>query len=86
MKMKDFKTYLFAFIAYVCGFTTVVAQEKIKVYQKPNRQYASKTFTGSQSFYYFNSKFPNRSVAPFNLETRYIKQNQAEAKYAYIKH
>jgi tetratricopeptide (TPR) repeat protein len=88
MKMKDFKTYLFAFVAlFFCGFTTVVAQEKDKSLPEANEQYASKNFTDAEAFYRIsNSKFPNRSVAPFNLGNAIYKQNQAsEAKYAYVK-
>jgi hypothetical protein len=85
MKMKDFKTYLFTFL-HMLWFTTVVAQEKIKVCQSKWSNMLAKLWLDDRAFTISNSKFPNRSVAPFNLETRYIKQNQAEAKYAYIKH
>lgn len=88
MKMKNFKTYLIAFFAFFfCGVTEVVAQEKDKSLPAANEQYAAKNFTDAEAEYRIsNSKFPNRSVAPFNLGNAIYKQNQpSEAKYAYAK-
>ena len=43
-------------------------------------------FCGVTEYRISNSKFPNRSVAPFNLGNAIYKQNQpSEAKYAYAK-
>jgi tetratricopeptide (TPR) repeat protein len=52
-----------------------------------NEQYAAKNFMDAEAEYRIsNSKFPNRSVAPFNLGNAIYKQNQpSEAKYAYAK-
>lgn len=86
--MKNFKTYLIAFFAFFfCGVTEVVAQEKDKSLPAANEQYAAKNFTDAEAEYRIsNSKFPNRSVAPFNLGNAIYKQNQpSEAKYAYAK-
>ena len=88
MKMKNFKTYLIAFFAFFfCGVTEIVAQEKDKSLPAANEQYAAKNFTDAEAEYRIsNSKFPNRSVAPFNLGNAIYKQNQpSEAKYAYAK-
>ena len=81
--MKNFKTYLFAFFAlFFCGVTGVVAQEKDKSLPAANEQYVAKNFADAEAEYRIsNSKFPNRSVAPFNLGNAIYKQNQAsEAK------
>ena len=86
--MKDFKTYLFAFFAlFFFGGTAVFAQEKDKSLPAANEQYAAKNFMDAEAEYRIsNSKFPNRSVAPFNLGNAIYKQNQAsEAKYSYAK-
>ena len=86
--MKNFKTYLIAFFAFFfCGVTEIVAQEKDKSLPAANEQYAAKNFTDAEAEYRIsNSKFPNRSVAPFNLGNAIYKQNQpSEAKYAYAK-
>ena len=88
MKMKDFKTYLFTFFAlFLFGSVAVLAQEKDKSLPEANEEYTAKNFADAEAFYRIsNSKFPNRSVAPFNLGNAIYKQNQAsEAKYAYAK-
>jgi len=86
MKMKDFKTYLFSFFALLFfGGSGVFAQEKDKSLPAANEQYAAKNFMDAEAEYRIsNSKFPNRSVAPYNLGNAIYKQNQpSEAKYAY---
>ena len=88
MKMKDFKTYLFTFFAlFFFGSVALFAQEKDKSLPAANEQYVAKNFADAEADYRIsNSKFPNRSVAPFNLGNAIYKQNQAsEAKYAYAK-
>ena len=84
--MKDFKTYLFSFFALLFfGSSGVFAQEKDKSLPAANEQYAAKNFMDAEAEYRIsNSKFPNRSVAPYNLGNAIYKQNQpSEAKYAY---
>lgn len=88
MKMKDFKTYLYTFFALLFfGMGGAFAQEKDKSLPTANEEYAAKNFMNAEADYRIsNSKFPNRSVAPFNLGNAIYKQNQAsEAKYAYAK-
>lgn len=65
----------------------VFAQEKDKNLPKANDEYAQKKFVEAEANYRIsNSKFPNRTVAPFNLGNAIYKQNQAgEAKFAYEK-
>lgn len=87
MKMKDFKTYIYTFFALVFfGTAGAFAQGKDRSLPAANEEYTAKNFTGAEADYRIsNSKFPNRSVAPFNLGNAIYKQNQAsEAKYAYI--
>lgn len=86
--MKDFKIYLFTFFALLFfGSSGVFAQAKDKNLPKANEEYAAKNFGDAEAEYRIsNSKFPNRSVAPYNLGNAIYKQNQAsEAKYAYAK-
>lgn len=86
--MKDFKTYLYTFFALLFfGMGGAFAQEKDKSLPTANEEYAAKNFMDAEADYRIsNSKFPNRSVAPFNLGNAIYKQNQAsEAKYAYAK-
>lgn len=86
--MKDFKTYLYTFFALLFfGMGGAFAQEKDKSLPTANEEYAAKNFMNAEADYRIsNSKFPNRSVAPFNLGNAIYKQNQAsEAKYAYAK-
>jgi len=65
----------------------VFAQEKDKALPKANEEYAQKKFVEAEANYRIsNSKFPKRTVAPFNLGNAIYKQNQiAEAKLAYAK-
>lgn len=61
------------------------AQEKDKTLPKANEEYAEKQFVEAEANYRIShSKFPKRTVAPFNLGNAIYKQNQAaEAKFAY---
>lgn len=63
----------------------VSAQEKDKTLPKANDEYAEKKFVDAEANYRIShSKFPKRTVAPFNLGNAIYKQNQpAEAKFAY---
>ena len=65
----------------------VSAQEKDKSMPKANEEYSEKKFVEAEANYRIsNSKFPKRTVAPFNLGNSIYKQNQnAEAKFAYAK-
>jgi tetratricopeptide (TPR) repeat protein len=65
----------------------VSAQEKDKTLPKANEEYSEKKFVEAEANYRIsNSKFPKRTVAPFNLGNSIYKQNQiAEAKFAYAK-
>ena len=65
----------------------VSAQEKDKTMPKANEEYSEKKFVEAEANYRIsNSKFPKRTVAPFNLGNSIYKQNQnAEAKFAYAK-
>jgi len=63
----------------------VSAQEKDKTLPKANEEYAQKKFVDAEAnFRISHSKFPKRTVAPYNLGNAIYKQNQiAEAKFAY---
>jgi tetratricopeptide (TPR) repeat protein len=63
----------------------VSAQEKDKTLPKANDEYAQKKFVEAEANYRIShSKFPKRTVAPYNLGNAIYKQNQtAEAKFAY---
>ena len=65
----------------------VSAQEKDKTMPKANEEYSEKKFVEAEANYRIShSKFPRRTVAPFNLGNSIYKQNQnAEAKFAYAK-
>ena len=65
----------------------VSAQEKDKTMPKANEEYSEKKFVEAEANYRIShSKFPKRTVAPFNLGNSIYKQNQnAEAKFAYAK-
>ena len=65
----------------------VFAQEKDKTLPKANEEYSQKKFVEAEANYRIShSKFPKRTVAPFNLGNSIYKQNQiAEAKFAYAK-
>lgn len=80
--MKKGLLYILLFVSFA-----VFAQEKDKTLPKANDEYAEKKFVEAEANYRIsNSKFPKRTVAPFNLGNAIYKQNQAaEAKYAYAK-
>ena len=63
----------------------VSAQKKDKTLPKANEEYAQKKFVDAEAnFRISHSKFPKRTVAPYNLGNAIYKQNQiAEAKFAY---
>lgn len=86
--MKNFKTYILTtFSILFLGLGGVIAQAKDKSLAKANEEYADNKFVDAEAEYRIsNSKFPNRTVAPYNLGNAIYKQNQAsEAKYAYAK-
>ncbi len=61
------------------------AQEKDKVLPEANEEYAAKNFVDAEANYRIShSKFPNRTVASYNLGNAIYRQNQfSESKYAY---
>lgn len=61
------------------------AQEKDKVLPEANEEYTAKNFVDAEANYRIsNSKFPNRTVAPYNLGNAIYRQNQfSESKFAY---
>lgn len=86
--MKNFIKYGFTFFALLfLGLGGVFAQEKDKTLPKANEEYSQSKYADAEADYRIsNSKFPNRSVSPYNLGNAIYKQNQAsEAKYAYAK-
>jgi tetratricopeptide (TPR) repeat protein len=86
--MKNFKKYIFAsFSILFLGLGGVVAQEKDKSLPQANEEYAENKFADAEANYRVsNSKFPNRTVAPYNLGNAIYKQNQpSEAKLAYAR-
>ena len=88
MKMKNFIQYGFTFFALLfLSWGSLLAQEKDKALPKANEAYSESKYAEAEAAYRIsNSKFPNRSVSPYNLGNAIYKQNQAsEAKYAYAK-
>ncbi|WP_016989213.1 tetratricopeptide repeat protein [Flavobacterium sp. ACAM 123] len=86
--MKNFKKYIFtSFSLLFLGLVGALAQEKDKSLPMANAEYADNKFVDAEANYRIsNSKFPNRTAAPYNLGNAIYKQNQAsEAKYAYAK-
>ncbi|MFL9829942.1 tetratricopeptide repeat protein [Flavobacterium sp. ST-87] len=86
--MKNFIKYGFTFFALLfVGLGNILAQEKDKALPKANEAYSESKYAEAEAAYRIsNSKFPNRSVSPYNLGNAIYKQNQAsEAKYAYAK-
>lgn len=61
------------------------AQEKDKVLPEANEEYVAKNFVDAEANYRIShSKFPNRTVASYNLGNAIYRQNQfSESKYAY---
>jgi tetratricopeptide (TPR) repeat protein len=80
--MKNCFLYILLMFSFV-----VSAQEKDKTLPKANAEYSEKKFVEAEANYRIShSKFPKRTVAPFNLGNSIYKQNQiAEAKFAYAK-
>jgi tetratricopeptide (TPR) repeat protein len=80
--MKNYILYILLPFSFA-----VLAQEKDKTLPKANDEYSEKKFVEAEANYRIsNSKFPKRTVAPFNLGNSIYKQNQiAEAKFAYAK-
>lgn len=78
--MKNCIIYMLVMLSFA-----VSAQEKDKTLPKANDEYAEKKFVDAEANYRIShSKFPKRTVAPFNLGNAIYKQNQpAEAKFAY---
>ena len=83
--IKKYSIFIFLF-SYIVGLRGY-AQEKDKTMPKANEEYSEKKFVEAEANYRIsNSKFPKRTVAPFNLGNSIYKQNQnAEAKFAYAK-
>jgi tetratricopeptide (TPR) repeat protein len=79
------KYFILVFLFPLWGLGGLFAQEKDKTLPKANDEYAQKNFVEAEANYRIShSKFPKRTVAPFNLGNSIYKQNQsAEAKYAY---
>jgi hypothetical protein len=82
--MKNFKKFISFSLLFFLGLGGVFAQEKDKSLAKANEEYADNKFVDAEADYRIsNSKFPNRTVAPYNLGNAIYKQNQAsEAKFA----
>nr|WP_315254197.1 tetratricopeptide repeat protein [uncultured Flavobacterium sp.] len=61
------------------------AQEKDKVLPEANEEYTAKKFVDAEANYRIShSKFPNRTVASYNLGNSIYRQNQfSESKFAY---
>ncbi len=80
--MKNIISHLLLLFSFV-----VNAQEKDKTLPKANEEYAQKNFAEAEADYRIShSKFPLRTVAPYNLGNAIYRQNQiTEAKYAYAK-
>ena len=78
--MKNCIIYMLVMLSFA-----VSAQEKDKTLPKANDEYAEKKFVDAESNYRIShSKFPKRTVAPFNLGNAIYKQNKPEeAKFAY---
>jgi TolA-binding protein len=83
--MKNFKTHIYVFRPSIFRVGAVFAQEKDKSLPLANEEYADNKFVDAEANYRVsNSKFPNRTVASYNLGNAIYKQNQAsEAKFAY---
>lgn len=80
------KYFIFLFLFSLLGVGGLFAQQKDKVLPKANEEFAEKKFVEAEANYRISqSKFPNRTVAPYNLGNAIYKQNQnAEAQYAYV--
>lgn len=80
--MKNIILYLLLLFSFVAN-----AQQKDRILPKANEEYAENKFVDAEANYRISdSKFPNKTVAPYNLGNAIYKQNQvAEAKFAYAK-
>ncbi|MFM2369155.1 MAG: hypothetical protein RL619_1455 [Bacteroidota bacterium] len=80
--MKNLILHLLLLISFV-----VNAQQKDRILPKANEEYAENKFVDAEANYRISdSKFPNKTIAPYNLGNAIYKQNQvAEAKFAYAK-
>ena len=80
--MKNLILHLLLLITFVAN-----AQQKDKILPKANEEYAENNFVDAEADYRIsNSKFPNKTVATYNLGNAIYKQNQvSEAKFAYAK-
>jgi len=78
--MKNYILYILLTLSFA-----VSAQEKDKTLPKANDEYAQKKFVDAEAnLRISHSKFPKRTVAPYNLGNAIYKQNQvAEAKFVY---
>jgi tetratricopeptide (TPR) repeat protein len=78
--MKNYILYILLTFTFVAS-----AQEKDKTLPKANDEYAEKNFVEAEANYRIShSKFPKRTVAPFNLGNAiYMQKQPAEARYAY---
>jgi tetratricopeptide (TPR) repeat protein len=79
------KYFILVFLFPLWGLGGLFAQEKDKTLPKANEEYAQKKFVDAEAnFRISHSKFPKRTVAPYNLGNAIYKQKQtAEAKFAY---
>ncbi|MFV5685171.1 tetratricopeptide repeat protein [Flavobacterium sp. GB2R13] len=80
--MKNLILHLLLLISFV-----VNAQQKDRILPKANEEYAENNFVDAEANYRISdSKFPNKTIAPYNLGNAIYKQNQVEeAKFAYAK-
>jgi tetratricopeptide (TPR) repeat protein len=78
--MKNTIVHILLLLTFV-----VNAQQKDKVLPKANEEYGEKKFVEAEANYRISkSKFPNRTVASYNLGNSIYRQNQfSESKYAY---
>jgi tetratricopeptide (TPR) repeat protein len=78
--MKNTIVHILLLLTFV-----VNAQQKDKVLPKANEEYGEKNFVEAEANYRISkSKFPNRTVASYNLANSIYRQNQfSESKYAY---
>ena len=86
--MKRFKIIILTFLLFAFSATAeLYAQKKDRVLPKANEEYAESKFADAEADYRISdSKFPNKSAAPYNLGNSIYKQKQSsEAKFAYAK-
>lgn len=77
---------LFLYVLLAVSFA-ISAQEKDASLPKANEDFSSKNYADAEANYRISqSKFPNRTVAPYNLGNAIYRQNQfSESKFAYAK-